>query len=121
MGCLPRSNVLRYLFAVCKHLVKALVDCRGWNADQFRISETIEAGAIPIVRQGHGPLAYLDALDLRHLAVTAFGDTPSLLRRVDKDTTLRAQLAEWQRHNNLRWEHIKARVGVQLAYDICRG
>lgn len=93
---------------------------RGQNADQYRISEAYEAGAIPLVREGHAALAYLEALGLRHLTVPGFLDAPALLARVDSDARLRLQLAEWQPHNNVRWDGIKARAGTQLAYDICR-
>jgi hypothetical protein len=97
-----------------------LVPCpSGVSADQFRIYESLEAGAIPIVKEGHGHLRYMDLLRLRHVTVKSFNETESVLRRAASNAGYQQMLAAWQLHNNERWDEIQFLLAGDVAQAVC--
>ena len=93
----------------------------GGSPEQFRIYESISAGAIPIVKRGHRVLQYLDDLELEVAFVDDWSELPRLLLGLEN---LDAELAEsWKTNVHNRWLVITSRMrkffscmACQLAY-----
>ncbi len=89
----------------------------GGNPDQFRIYESLEAGAIPIVQRGHKTLDYLKELDLEVLYVDKWEQLPEkLLQLSEMDAE---KLDAWQKRLYAQWQLVRYRMQSFFACTLC--
>jgi len=96
----------------------------GGSAEQFRIWEALEAGAIPLLPKDVHPyhLKYFEALDLKALWVDQSHwhehAQPILLAASNNDTFI-SELEAMQRHNNRVLPAIYKRLQLRVGAEVC--
>jgi hypothetical protein len=92
----------------------------GGSAEQFRVWESLLAGAVPVVRRGAPPLAYLPALGFEALEVESWArDAPPLLRDASNAAYAAATLEPMQAANARALARVLARLKGRLAAEVC--
>ena len=102
-------------------LESRVVPCpAGGSAEQFRVWESLLAGAVPVIRRGAPPLAYLPALGFEALEVEDWArDAPPLLRDASNAAYAAATLQPMQAANARALARVLARLKGRLAAEVC--
>ena len=91
----------------------------GGSPDQFRISETLESGAIVMIKKGHAHLAFMDELGFKYIGLDEWTQAREMLEKVDGDREYFEELGEWAEQNVNRWQQLKFDFASHLAQRVC--
>ncbi len=107
-------------FSSLLHMSRIVPCPDGGSPEQFRIWESLEAGAVPIVAAGAKHLGYMDALGFRVLRVRHWRESAEMLHRAIADEVFLAELEEMQAHNTALLARVKSRLRSTFAQEVCQ-
>ena len=89
------------------------------NAEQYRIWEAMEVGAMPVLKlKNVRRHSHLPELNIPFLTVDAWEELPDLLRHWANPKHA-ADLEERARDVYVRWADIKTKLHTHIAYTVC--